>query len=340
MATVNLEPMTMLEVAKRRDPKGRIDKIVEILQETNQILEDAPTIECNDGTTFRTTQRAEIPRPGWRRLNKGAPTVRSETRQIQDTTGLMEAWGEVDDSLLDLSKDRNGLLLSENKAVLEGMSQEAAETLFYGSLAANPASFDGFDRRYGSMNPDKCVGYENIIDAGGTGPNLTSMWLIVWGDFAAHLLYPEGTTAGVKYRNYSDQVLRDSGNDKYSGYMTKFQWYLGLCIRDWRYTVRIANIDNANLANLIDNGAGAPADQKLNRMLIRSCDLVPNLSRGKAAIYCNRDVHSMINLTAVEKPNVQLTIEKFGGQTIPAFKGIPIRRCDALVSGEDPITAA
>lgn len=339
MAVVNETPLTLLEVAKRRDPQGKTDKIVEILNVTNKILEDAPAIECNDGTVFRSTSRASIPRPGWRQINKGAPTVRSETRQTEDTTGLMEAWGEVDETLLELSNDRNALLLSENKAVIEGMGQEAAETLFYGSRAVNPASFDGFGRRFDSMNPDKCGYFESIIDAGGTGPDLTSIWLQIWGDFSSHLIYPKGTKAGLSMKNYDNQVLFDNANDKYAGFRTRFQWYLGLAVRDHRYTVRIANVDVASLAALINGGAGSAADQKLNRLLVRACDLPPNLDRGRAVIYANREVHTMLNLIAMEKSNVQLTIEKFGGSTVPAFKGIPIRRCDALIAGEEPVTA-
>lgn len=340
MAVVNESMLTLLEVAKRRDPKGKTDKIVEILNETNKILEDAPAIECNDGTVFRSTERASLPRPGWRMINKGAPTVRSETRQNEDATGLMEAWGEVDETLLELSDDRNALLLSENKAVIEGMGQEAAETLFYGRRSVNAASFDGFDQRFWSMNPSKCRYAENIIDAGGTGANLTSLWFQTWGDFSAHLIYPKGSKAGLSMKNFSNQVLFDSNGDKYEGYRTRFQWYLGLAIRDYRYTVRVANIDNANLQSFIDGGAGTAADQKLNRILVRACDLIPNLDRGRTVIYANRDVHTMLNLIAMEKSNVQLTIEKFGGVTVPTFKGIPIRRCDALVAGETQITAA
>lgn len=339
MPTLTNTAMTLPEVAKYLDPKGKADKIMEILAKTNKILEDAPAIVCNDGTKFRSTERASIPRPGWRQLNKGAPTVRSEVRQLEEVTGLMEAWGEVDETLLELTKDSNALLLSENRAVIEGMGQEAAETLFYGSRAANPAAFDGFARRYWSRNPDKCRFSENIIDAGGVGANLTSLYLTIWGDFSAHLLFPEGTKAGVTVKTYKDQVIFDENQDKYEGWRTRFQWYLGLAVRDGRHIVRVANIDNSKLDDLIANGAGGATDQKLIRILARACDLVPSLDRGKPVIYVNRDVHTQINLMAMEKANVQLTLEKYGGMIMPTFRGIPIRRCDALMVGEEQVSA-
>ena len=47
LATTNL---TLADLAKRRDNDGKIAKIIEILNLTNEILDDMPWMEANDGT--------------------------------------------------------------------------------------------------------------------------------------------------------------------------------------------------------------------------------------------------------------------------------------------------
>ncbi len=47
MSTLSAVNPTLLDVAKRLDPNGNIDKIVEILNQTNEILDDATFMEGN-----------------------------------------------------------------------------------------------------------------------------------------------------------------------------------------------------------------------------------------------------------------------------------------------------
>ncbi len=44
-------------------------------------------------------------------------------------------------------------------------------------------------------------------------------------------------------------TLEDANGGKYEGYRTHYKWDNGLALRDWRYVVRIANIDVSNLQN-------------------------------------------------------------------------------------------
>ena len=61
----------LVNVTKRLDPDGKIARIAEILNQNNPILEDIPLVEGNLPTGHRTTVRADLPEPTWRKLNYG-----------------------------------------------------------------------------------------------------------------------------------------------------------------------------------------------------------------------------------------------------------------------------
>ena len=79
MAALATTNPTLADVARRMDPDGKIDTIVEILNETNEILEDATMIEGNLPTGHRTTIRTGLPTPTFRKLYGGVQPTKSTT---------------------------------------------------------------------------------------------------------------------------------------------------------------------------------------------------------------------------------------------------------------------
>jgi hypothetical protein len=134
---------TLLDLAKRMDPDGSIADIVEILNETNEVLDDMTWKEGNLETGNRTTIRSGIPAPTWRKLYEGVQPTKSTTVQVTDNTGMLEAYAEVDVALADLSNRTAAFRLSEDKAFIEGISQELADTIFYGNEGTEPEAFTG-----------------------------------------------------------------------------------------------------------------------------------------------------------------------------------------------------
>src|SRR5205823_266324 len=133
--------------------------------------------------------------------------------------------------------------LSEDLAFLEGMNQQMAGVLFYGNTAANPERFMGLAPRYPTVAVATAANAANVIDAGGVGAVNTSIWILVWGPNTVHALFPKGKISGLQHRDLGEWPLLDSNNNLYQGYRTHFKWDIGLTVRDWRYVVRIANID-------------------------------------------------------------------------------------------------
>lgn len=322
LATTNL---TLADLSKRKDTNGKIAKIIEILGATNEILDDMPWMAANDGSGHKTTIRSGLPTGTWRLLNYGVQPEKSTTVQVRDGTGMLESYSEVDKALVDMSDDKPAFLLSESKAFLEGMTQNMATTVIYGDSSVFPERFTGLAPRFNSLSAENG---QNIIDAGGTGSNNTSIWLICWDESIIHGIYPKGTTGGLKQEPTKQETLFDAAGGRYEGYRTHFLWYCGLTVRDWRYIVRIANIDRPALTKNAATGAD------LIDLMVQAIELLPNTRMGRAVFYVNRNVRSFLRRQIVNKTNVWLNMEEVAGRKVMTFDGIPVKRVDAILNTE------
>lgn len=321
---------TLVDVTKRLDPDGAIASIGELLNETNEILDDAVFIEANQATSHRTTVRSDIPTPTWRKLNYGVKPTKSRTAQVTDTIGMMEAYAEVDKDLAMLNGNTAEFRMSEDQPHLEGMSQEMANTVFYGDTATDPEKFLGLSARYNALTinstkPTATTYGEHVIGAGGTGSDVTSIWLVVWGPQTVFMTYPKGSTAGLLHEDLGEQTLFDEDGGRFQGFRTHYQWKAGMVVKDWRYVVRVANFESD----------GSNMDYKL---LIKAIDRIPNIRMGRAAFYMNRAMRTQLDIDAGEKSNVWLSLDEWAGKPITTFRGIPCRICDAILNTETALT--
>ena len=333
MATKGSIALTLNDWARRVDDGGKIASIVEILNQTNEIIEDAMWVEGNLPTGHKTTIRSGLPSVTWRLLNYGVQPSKSRTVQVTDTCGMLEAYAEVDKDLADLNGNTAEFRLSEDKAFVEAMNKEFATTLIYGNSSKDPEKFMGLEPRYNDSTAENA---ENIVNGGGTGSTNTSIWLVVWGDNTAHCIFPKGKMTGLQHKDLGEQTLLDGASPagKYQGYRSHYKWDCGFTLKDWRYVVRIANIDVTTLTKT--GGTGAD----LVDLMIQAMEIVPNLSTGNAVFYCNKTIRSYLRRQINNKDNLNLTLENFAGKKVVAIDGVPIKRVDAILSTESKVTFA
>ena len=317
---------TLMDVASRTED-NKIGTIAELLTENNEILTDMVMKEGNLPTGNKTTVRTGLPQATWRLLNYGVQPSKSKTAQITDTCGMLEAYAEVDKALADLNGNTSSFRLSEDMAFLEAMNQEMAKTLFYGDTSVDPEKFVGLAPRYNTLNAKKAETAKNVLDAKGTA-NLTSIYLVVWGANTVHGIFPKGSTAGLKHDDKGQVTIQDANGGNYEGYRTHYKWDLGLTVRDWRYVVRIANID----VNALTKDASAGAD--LIDLMTTAEELIPNLNAGRACWYMNRQVRTFLRKQKNNAHKYQITEGNEGGMITTEFDGIPVRRVDALINTE------
>lgn len=329
MAALSAIHPTLLDVTKRLDPDGSIAIVGELLTQTNPILEDMAWIEGNLPTGHRTTIRTGLPTPTWRKLYGGVQPTKSTTAQVTDACGMLEAYAEVDKALADLNGNAPAFRLSEDRAHIEGMNQEFASTLIYGNEGSEPEAFTGFAPRY---NDQSAANGDNIITSAATpdGNDNTSIWLIVWGANTVHGIYPKGSKGGLIITDKGQVTAEniDGSNGRAEIYRTHYRWDCGLCVRDWRYVVRI----NFDLENVIAAGTSGPV---LNQLMSQALRRIPNLNMGKPVFYASRSALEMMDLQAMEKANMAFTtIEDAQGKFVTRFRGIPVKQCDAILNTE------
>lgn len=339
MASVGSTVLTLLDFAKSLDPNGSVANVIELLSITNEILLDMPWSEGNLPTGNRTTVRTGLPSVTWRLLNNGVVPSKSTKAQIDEACGKLEAWSEVDVALAKLNGNIGAFRLSEAKAFIEAMNQEFASVLFYGNSGVNPEKFTGLSPRYGTLSTTAgTLGKQNIIDGGGTGSVNTSVWLVVWGENTVHGIYPKGSTAGLQHNDFGEQTVQLNtgiGTSRMRALQEQFVWDCGIALKDWRYIVRLCNIDTTNLVAEV-----TPTD--LSNKMIRMLNKIPTLAAGRAAFYMNRTTFEMLDIQRREdvRTGGQLKYEQVDGMNTPTFRGIPIRRSDSLLNTEARVTSS
>lgn len=320
--------LTLADWAKRLDPSGRVSDIVELLTQSNEVLEDMQWQEGNLPTGHRTTVRTGLPAVAWRLINGGVLPSKSTTAQIDEQAGILEAWSEVDVALAKLNGNTAAFRLSEARAFIEAMNQEMVSTLFYGNGGIAPEEFTGLAPRFSLLSAGNGT---NILDALGTdSADNSSIWLIAWSPETISGIFPQGSKAGLEHDDYGETTIHVTAGvagARMRALQERWVWNAGIALRDWRYVVRIANIDMSALL------AGTGAD--LIDLMETALEILPN-GLGRPVFYMNRTVARI--LRRQERGDVTtgggLTYENVGGKRVMDFGGVPVRRVDALLSTE------
>ena len=331
MATLDGGILTLADWAKRKDPDGSTADIVELLGQSNEILDDMLFMEGNLPTGHRTTVRTGLPSVYWRAVNSGVPTGKSVTAQVDESIGMLESFSQVDVALAELNGNVSQFRLSEATAFVEAMSQEMASTLFYGNSSTDPEEFNGLSVRYNALG-DTGSG-QNVLNAGGsTASKQSSLWLVCWGPNKVHGIFPKGSMAGLEHENLGKETANEtesaSGTEVINKilrvYRDRWSWKCGLSVRDWRYAVRIANVEVSK----------ASVDSLITPM-VKAIHRLPNSGIGKSAFYMNRSCFQLLDLERYKNVSgAGLTYSDVDGKIIPSFRGIPIRRVDSLTETE------
>ena len=322
------ENLTLLDVAKRLDPNGNAATIVELLNQNNEMLMDIPYVEGNLPTGHRITQRVGLPDVYFRKLNQGVPTSKSRTVQVDEACGLLEARGSIDVELAKLNGNSAAYRMQENMAFIEAMNETMLETVFYGDTSINPERFLGLSTRYSSTSAENG---QNIISGSGAS-NLASVWLVGWSPTTIHGIYPKGTTAGIEHKDLGEGDEFDGSNNRYRAYMDQYIWRNGIAVRDWRYAVRIANIDTSALTKNAASGAD------LLDLMVRALERIQSVSGVTPRFYANRTIRSFLRRQTLNKTTNTLTFDTVGGKPVVSFCDVPVRVVDRLTNAESVVS--
>ena len=312
---------TMLELAKRTNNKDVLE-IANVLAQKNDIIQDAYWVESNQKANHIGTKSLALPSGTWRQANAGAAITAASTKQISEPIGRLEDFSDIDEAILDLNADKKQAVRSgEDKLHIEGLSQQLAYAIIYGDRSTTPESIDGLATRYNALSLD------NVLGAGGSGGDTTSMWIVEWGENAVHLVYPKGTPVGLHFEDKGKVRITPSSGYAYYAWETQFVVQAGLFVHDDRCAQRIANIEVSGQENTLDD------DQ-----IIEALNAMPDPGGSAGTvIYVNRKLKTQLDILAKDKSNVNYTVDNAFGQPVTRFWGVPIRMLEQLVNTETAV---
>jgi hypothetical protein len=319
LALLTNDVLTFADWASRHDRDGTHSKIAEVMSRKDEAFGDIMFMEANQELSHRDTLRSELPLGQFRAFNEGVGRGKSKTRQIVDDIANLQLYGLADKDLADLSGDAASFRFREEKGVIQGITQQFMDTLWYGNRLTDPKEFTGFANRYNDITDDR------VISAGGSA-TLSSIWLIVWGDDSVRGIFPKGMSdsTGLSVTDKGVETVDDGtgSGDEYEAYRTHYKLMAGLSVKDYRQIVRICNVDVAAMS------AGALVD-----LLIEAVSWIEDPAGLK--IYMNRETWTRYNIEA--KNDAHLSISEIDGKKQVSFWDYPLRRSDSLISLEDQL---
>jgi hypothetical protein len=336
--------LTLADIARFTLPDGSISRqIAEVLVEYNDVLDDILWREGNTDTGHVSVVRTSQPAGTWRLINQGIAPAKSTAGQIVNTAGSLETLSHLDATLAKLGGKKEAVRASQDMGILQGLSNEMSQTLIYGDQGSAPEEFDGFASRYFSLGSTYTTSGQ-LIDAGGTGTDNTSIWLTSWAPDKAYCIYPKGTESGLKMEDDGLVTIEDPNNagTYLRMWQTHFQWMAGLAVDDYRHVVRICNIDISNLETASDS---SDSSANILKFMSKAMDFIPPGGDVKPVFYMNNRVRSMLRVKMDNKANVHLSVDNvttksgFGRRQL-SFYEIPCRRIDSILNTESQITTA
>jgi len=339
MAVLGSRFVTLLDVSKSKDPK--VGKVAEVLVKWNAMTKDIPYQPMNENTIHREEIRSGLPAVYYRKANQAIPPSKTTTEERTFSAAHFESKSQIDHAVAARGGMQNISYNRWNQAQghLQSHANEIASLMIYGSPVDSNRKTPGFFDIYSTLAAGEETA-KQIVDAGGTGTDNASILLVVWGENSVFGVFPSGTTAGLTRIDRSPgntqiqiPALDHLGNaGSFWGYEEDFHTDHGLVVKDFRQAARAANIDVSNLVS----GTGA-AD--LFDIMTDLTYKVDSLDAGQAVFYVNRTIEAALDkqARAAVGDGSGITYQNYQGERVLTFRGIPIRRMDAMTNGEQRV---
>jgi len=330
MATMNNDFANILDVSTRYTQDGKPLPIAEILTKRKPIFEDIPWQESNTTNGHRIAVETQLPEAVLRKINGGVKASNGGATNVTEATAQFASLGVIDKDLADMSGNAMDFRVKKNARHIEAIGQKFEDQFFNGT-ALVPEGLVGLKERYGSLTGSL---KRQILNASGSGSDLTSIWVVGWGADATYGIYTKGTKAGIVHEDYGVDLADDGNGGTFPAYRDWFKLHAGVAIEDPRTVARICNIDFTSLKDAPTPGT----DLILANLLIKATHRIERMESLNTRIYCNRDIFEWLDVQAANRTILALKHDELDGKRVTTFRGIPIRVTDSLDWNETQVS--
>lgn len=344
MASLGIDLLTLADAKKFLDKD--VQDVAEVLRLAVPIIDDIPYQEMNKGVKHVIALRSDLPEVYYRKANQAIPPSKTTIEEREFVAAHFESKSQIDEMVAEYGgKDRIKLnRWNQAEGHIQSMAHELADLIMYGSPAGVNGSHlkvPGLADILSTLNTSEPTS-KQIVDAGGSGSDNTSIWFVGWGKKKVYGVFEKGTQAGLKRIDRSPGNTRvqisgptaAGGTGNYWGYEENFMVDHGLVVEDYRALARVANIDVSKL--LVPNDA-ADLLKFMTRAYYR---IPPQLRAQKGKVYVNSTVMSFLDEQALAKVGAGggLTYQNYQGEPVLYFRGWQIREMDTILNTEGEVT--
>lgn len=339
MAGLGGTVLDLAQVAKRTDPNGMPARMANTLIQSIPEIQDIPWVPSNLPTGHRSTITVGEPTVHLRRINEGVESSRSTASQITDGMSMLNAFSTVDPKLLEISGNGPAHRMQEGKMFVQSMGKKFAQLLWYGQEIDDEREFNGFMTRYNTFTGNVA---DNVLDGGASGSDNCSIWLVGWSPETVFGIYPKNGSAGLKHISHGLALHQEStslGGSKMAAFTDEWAWDCGLVVKDWRYVVRISNVDVSEALSITGDQELTDYATNIMFLMVEARNKIPILGACRPVFYMPRDL-----FIAYEKQALARTVanvfesKQVDGQAITTCRSIPMKISDQLVYDESIVS--
>lgn len=341
MAVRNTGLLTLKDASKTMKLGERV--VAEVLLESAPMTKDAPYKVMNEGVRHIESLRSDLPEVYYIKANQATPPSKTTIENREFQAAHFESKSQMDEKVASLGGTDKIPLNRQIQADghIQAMGNELADLFVYGSPAQSHLKVPGLADILSTLNTAEPTS-KQIIDAGGTGSDNTSIWLIYWGEQTVFGVYPAGTQSGIRRKDEGRvKILAKTPTGEQGdlwGYEETFHVDHGLVVKDYRAIARVCNID---ISNLVTNTTPADILKFMTRAHYKVPASIREAMKGKGVWYMNSTITAFMHEQALAKVSGGggVTYQNYQGEQVLMFLGNPIREMDTILNTEARVVA-
>lgn len=334
MATMNPNWETIKTITNGSGD-GNLIRVAEVLSYGTPLVDDMLVKPANRVTTHTFRKRGSLASWDFYKFG-GGKGVKKNTTDPDGSEGMAQAgcFSQVPDSYKKAYGDKfEAYRRQEDEAILEGGAQAYEDLIIYGNTVGSPEKIIGLAPRLNALSGASVTDEKSrvcVYNCGGTGGNLTSIYMVQWSPTTVYGIVPPGVNSGVQFEDLGRSLITDPNDatKQMTVWTSDFDFTIGLVVERFGSIRRICNIKTTGTSNTFDQ-----------KYLIQAMNEFPMNGNG-VVIYMANEIKTQIELLAEKKSNTMFKPGEIFGVNMPmTFRGTnPIRICESISTSETAVS--